>query len=63
MLELKRLSVDDELEVYKMLQKIPGEENGLLNKANGLTLRSSFNERNAAEMLYFFYFLELFNLI
>lgn len=37
MLELKRLSVDDGLDIYKMLQEIPGEENGLLNKANGLT--------------------------
>ncbi len=37
MLELKRLSVDDGSDIYKMLQEIPGEENGLLNKANGLT--------------------------
>lgn len=37
MFELKRLSVDDGLDIYKMLQDIPGEENGLFNKANGLT--------------------------
>ena len=37
MLELKRLSVDDGLDIYRMLQEIPREENGLLNKANGLT--------------------------
>ena len=37
MLELKKLSVDDGFDVYKMLQEIPSEENGLLNKANGLT--------------------------
>ena len=37
MIELKRLSVNDGLDIYKMLQEIPGEENGLLNKANGLT--------------------------
>lgn len=37
MLELKRLSVDDGLDIYTMLQEIPAEENGLINKANGLT--------------------------
>ncbi len=37
MLELKRLSVDDGLDIYKMLQEIPAEENGFINKANGLT--------------------------
>ena len=37
MLELKKLSVDDGFDVYKMLQEIPSEENGLLNKANGFT--------------------------
>ena len=37
MLELKKLSVDDGFDVYKMLQEIPSEENGLLNKANGLS--------------------------
>ena len=37
MLELKKLSVDDGFDVYKMLQEIPDEENGLVNKANGLT--------------------------
>lgn len=37
MLELKRLSVDDGLDIYTMLQEIPAEENGLINKATGLT--------------------------
>lgn len=37
MLELKRSSVDDGLDIYTMLQEIPAEENGLINKANGLT--------------------------
>lgn len=37
MLELKRLSTEDGLDIYNMLQEIPREENGLLNKANGLT--------------------------
>ena len=37
MLELKRLSVDDGLDIYTMLQEIPAKENGLINKANGLT--------------------------
>ncbi len=37
MLELKQLSVDDGIDVYQMLQEIPTVENGLLNKANGLT--------------------------
>ena len=37
MFELKRLSPDDGRDVYEMLQEIPGEENGLINKANGLS--------------------------
>lgn len=37
MIELKKLSVDDGLDVYNMLQDIPAEENGFINKANGLT--------------------------
>ena len=37
MLKLKRLSTEDGLDIYNMLQEIPREENGLLNKANGLT--------------------------
>ena len=37
MLELKKLSIHDGRDIYEMLQEIPGEENGLLNKANGLT--------------------------
>lgn len=37
MLELKRLSVEDGLDIYHMLQDIPSEENGLYNSANGLT--------------------------
>lgn len=37
MIELKRLSIDDGNDIYCMLQEIPAEENGLINKANGLT--------------------------
>ena len=37
MLELRRLSPDDGMDIYELLQKIPREENGLQNKANGLT--------------------------
>jgi predicted acetyltransferase len=37
MLELKRVSPDDGSDIYRMLQEIPREENGLLNHANGLT--------------------------
>ena len=36
-IELKRLSCNDGIEIYNMLQEIPKEENGLQNKANGLT--------------------------
>ncbi len=35
--ELRRLSVNDGRDVYEMLQAIPGEENGLVNSANGLS--------------------------
>lgn len=37
MIELRRLSVDDGMDVYIMLQEIPKEENGFINKANGLS--------------------------
>lgn len=37
MLQLKRLSAEDGMDVYRLLQEIPREENGLQNKANGLT--------------------------
>lgn len=37
MIELRRLSVDDGMDVYVMLQEIPKEENGLMNNANGLS--------------------------
>ena len=35
--ELRKLSVDDGMDVYQMLQDIPLDENGLQNKVNGLT--------------------------
>ena len=38
-IELKRLSCNDGIEIYNMLQEIPKEENGLQNKANGLTFK------------------------
>ncbi len=37
MIELRKLSVDDGMDVYMMLQEIPKEENGLMNNANGLS--------------------------
>lgn len=37
MIELRRLSVDDGMDVYIMLQEIPKEENGFINRANGLS--------------------------
>ena len=36
-LELRRLSVDDGPEIFRMLQDIPKEENGFGNNANGMT--------------------------
>lgn len=37
MIGLRRLSVDDGMDIYAMLQEIPKEENGLMNNANGLS--------------------------
>lgn len=37
MIELKKLSPDDGMDVYAMLQEIPKEENGLVNSGNGLS--------------------------
>jgi predicted acetyltransferase len=36
-IELKRLSPSDGIEIYDLLQSIPREENGLQNKVNGMT--------------------------
>ncbi len=36
-IELKKLSVNDEKDIYDMLQKIPKEENGFENSVNGKT--------------------------
>ncbi len=36
-IELKKLSVNDGLDIYNLLQDIPKEENGFNNSANGLT--------------------------
>lgn len=37
MIELKKLSINDGRDIYNLLQEIPKEENGLINKANGLS--------------------------
>lgn len=37
MIELKKLSINDGLDVYNMLQDIPLDENGYHNSANGIT--------------------------
>ena len=37
MIELKRLSIDDGIDIYNLLQDIPQDENGFNNKANGMT--------------------------
>ena len=36
-LRLKKLSADDGHDIYDMLQSMPKDENGLINKANGLS--------------------------
>ena len=43
MIELRRLSPEDGVDVYDMLQEIPGEENGFMNKGHGI----SFDEYKA----------------
>ena len=37
MIELKKLSINDGMDIYNLLQEMPKEENGLINKANGLS--------------------------
>ena len=37
MIELRKLSINDGLDVYNMLQDIPLDENGYHNSANGIT--------------------------
>ena len=37
MIELKRLSVDMDKDIYDFLQNVPKEENGFNNSANGMT--------------------------
>ena len=37
MIELKRLSVDDGIDIYNLLQDMPSEENGYHNGVNGIS--------------------------
>ncbi len=37
MIEIKKLSANDGHDIYNLLQEMPKEENGLINKANGLS--------------------------
>ena len=37
MIELKRSSVDDEIDIYNLLQDMPVEENGYHNGVNGIS--------------------------
>ena len=43
MIELRRLSPDDGIDIYEMLQAIPKNENGLINNANGMTFEEYKN--------------------
>lgn len=35
--ELKKLSINDDVDIYEMLQEIPKDENGFINTVNGMT--------------------------
>jgi len=37
-IELRHLSVNDGVDVFDMLQKIPKNENGFMNVCNGITV-------------------------
>lgn len=37
MIELRQLSIDDGRDIYEMLQEMPADENGFINKANGMS--------------------------
>ncbi len=37
MIELKQLSIDDGMDIYEMLQEMPADENGFINRANGMS--------------------------
>jgi predicted acetyltransferase len=39
-IELRQLSIDDDLDVYAMLQEIPKDENGFINGCNGKSFES-----------------------
>lgn len=58
MLKLRQLSPDDGMDIYSMLQAIPYDENGLMNKAHGLSfeefrvwLAAKQRESEAAELM------------
>jgi hypothetical protein len=34
-IELKKLSISDDMDIYEMLQEIPKDENGFINTVNG----------------------------
>lgn len=50
MIELKKLSANDGKNIYNLLQEIPREENGLLNKANGLSFEEFQNWLKAKQI-------------
>ena len=35
--ELKKLAINDDVDIYEMLQEIPKDENGFINTVNGMT--------------------------
>ena len=37
MIELKKLSINDGMDIYEMLQEMPADENGLINRVNGMS--------------------------
>jgi hypothetical protein len=39
-IELRQLSIEDDLNVYAMLQEIPKDENGFINGFNGMSFES-----------------------
>lgn len=39
-IELRQLSVNDDIDVYNMLQEIPKDENGFVNGCNGITFEN-----------------------
>jgi predicted acetyltransferase len=50
-IELKKLSISDDMDIYEMLQEIPKDENGFINTVNGMTFEEYKEWLNSSDAM------------